>query len=259
MPHLISRLEREWPAFNRHRATRAFVATLAADPLLAAGTADELVTRIRDTGLTDSWAADDILRALLKATLESRSSVGQHMVLHTLIPGMCGILIRIGAHPNDRDYHTVVDEIVTATAHRIASYPLERRHAGVFHGILRDVERDHRRARQREAKVTPCGHPGGSSGRMWANLATTVDPVMLDNVEHRVDLASAINRAVTSGKLRPRDVDLVVSDRLAHEPFETISRRVGLNPETARRTQLRAESRLGLFLGNYRPTGALAG
>ncbi len=35
MPHLIDRLEREWSAFNRHRATRAFVAGLSADLLLA--------------------------------------------------------------------------------------------------------------------------------------------------------------------------------------------------------------------------------
>lgn len=256
---LIQQLDQEWTRFDRRPDVKQFMATLADHPLLVSPTATRLVQQILDCPRTDRRRADDLLRALMELAVGPQPSpVAQRMVLQALIPGMCGILTRMGARPRTPSYPDLVAEVVSATAHRIATYPLATRPAGVFLGILKDVERDRKRERIKHQAVTFSGGLSECDGVIGRPLVDAFGRLGYDRVERRLDLTTALSRAYRARSIGDREIDMIIATKFRDEDVETVAASYGLSYDSGRRTVLRAATRLAPYCSGYGPSPAVA-
>lgn len=260
MSDLLHQLEVEWTTIDRRPDAIAFAAAVKAHPVLATPSPTALLDRLHGSGRADRTEVDDALRALLELRAHRpTSTVAQRIVLQILIPGMRGILTRIEARPRTLTYNDDVADIVSATAERIATYPLETRPSSVFFGILRDVERDWHRANDRYQRAITLsgGALDDAVSRSWA-LRTLTDDPGYEHVDVRQDLTSALARAYRARAIRARDLEMIYATKFRHEDVEEVAARHGLGYDTGRRTILRAEARLAPFCASYAPRRPVA-
>jgi len=243
---IIDALDHEWATYDRRRDVRAFMARIPPDSPIASPTAAALVASVRSTGFVDPDGADLMLAELIR--LVPASPIAQRIVVQALLPGVCNIVKRLAETEKGVAVDVQAAEIVSRVGVRVASYSLERRPRFIAMNVLRDVERDYRTCRKREA---------ADELRFSYRLSNLrhEDPAALDALElaeFRADIGPAIERARRARVVPERDLVLVVETRFAERDTSELALEQRRTPDTIRRARHRAEGRLASFYSRER-------
>jgi len=180
--------------------------------------------------------------------LAPSSGVAQRIVVHVLLPGVCNVIKRLAATEDTLAGDAVAAEVVSRVSLRVASYSLERRPRFIATNVLRDVERDYRKSRQRGA-TNALRFTGEHLG---VSCVDTKARDALELVEFRADLGPAIVRARRAGVVVERDLALVAETRFGDRDTGELALEQHRSPEAVRRARHRAEARLASFYSRGR-------
>ena len=211
-------LEREW----RTLADDTTTARRLRDVCRRAGGARTLGDVERYVRAADPVAADEVLLALARRSVEHGDDLAARVLLQLLLPGTRNLARRWWAlgDPDER-----AAAAVAAVYGRIRRYPIERRPGRIAANVLMDAARELRRAVARAATETTVPTPEPRPADHY-RVAAGPDP------DAAAELADVLLDAVDAGTITRADAELIAQSRIAGTRVEAIAARRGLSTRT---------------------------
>jgi hypothetical protein len=218
---LFRALDDEWKLQARSAASVSTCRRWADDPVLGRFPSVEAIVQALRQGRTDRAGTDRVLAALVDRA--ATDDVALRVALQALLPGLVNVAKRVGRGAVDDELEA---EVLTEAVARIRHYPLARRPQAVAANIVLDVLGHLTRGHARRARA----------GSIVLPAAGDADP--------SAEVCELVSDAVTSGRLRAVDAELLLSIAVGRDTIGSRAAREGVTYAALDERWRRARDRL---------------